>query len=336
MKINKKIVVPVLSTAAGLALLGGISGSVAWYQYNSRVTASIIGTSVANSGLLQISTDNTNWKRDVVSAETGSQNNNKLLPVTFGEMEKEIDTDGQTVVKDTVLPANAYAFPEAGHGAYNEWFGARKNYEYVQYDIYLKATQAAGTADAQLVSKPVYISDMVLEDATENKAVAEALRVHLAVENGKNFLISKTGIHYVDENDKGLPLFGKMDLDGDNQLDTKGGYEWSTDRNSEITYGAEGKYQVTKGMSEIVAPRNADGDIVKGDTETDEEFAAKKICDTLTTGSQKITVTVWLEGWHKFENADSQLSAIWESSKRAEASVHVGMTFDVGKNAFKA
>ena len=200
-------------------------------------------------------------------------------------------------------------------------------------DIFLEALSA----------EKVYISDMVLDDATENKEVAAALRVHLQVHdatNPKYFLISKTGIVASGTN-LGLPMFGKMDLDGDGVDDKVGGYEWSTGRDTDVTYGVNETYQTTYGMTDIVAPRNSEGNIVKGDTETDEHFNAKLICTTPDgtnpdIQSQKITVTVWLEGWHKFENDAHEQSAIWESVKRAAATVRVGMTFDVGKDAFRS
>ena len=54
MKINKKIIVPFLSTVVGLSLAGGLGGAFAWYQFNSQVRTGFIGTSVADTGLIQI------------------------------------------------------------------------------------------------------------------------------------------------------------------------------------------------------------------------------------------------------------------------------------------
>ena len=53
MKINKKILIPVFATAMGLSAIGGISGAVAWYQYNTKVTGSWMGVSTADGGVLQ-------------------------------------------------------------------------------------------------------------------------------------------------------------------------------------------------------------------------------------------------------------------------------------------
>ena len=136
MKVNKKIIVPVLSTVMGLSLIGGVSGAVAWYQFNSRVTTSFIGSSVADSGILQIGQmdgSTIKWGRDVT--ETGSTNDNKLLPVTFGV----------TTESTQALPDEAYGYPEAGKPLMSQWTKATKGKEYVQYDIYLQAQQADST-----------------------------------------------------------------------------------------------------------------------------------------------------------------------------------------------
>ena len=54
MKFNKKLVVATLSTALGLGIVGSITGTVAWYQYSTRATTSIIGSSGGKTGVLQI------------------------------------------------------------------------------------------------------------------------------------------------------------------------------------------------------------------------------------------------------------------------------------------
>ena len=151
MKLNKKIAVPFLSTVMGLSLIGGVGGAVAWYQYNSRVTASFIGTSVANTGVLQIGQKVASprlypadyedeqlrgtqmedqygnklwdysmvWGRDLNNSTfTGSVDSNKLSPVTFGALQDDPDHDGAQKVYTGRLPSKAYTSPEAGKGPY--------------------------------------------------------------------------------------------------------------------------------------------------------------------------------------------------------------------------
>ena len=58
MKINnKKIIVPTLTIAMACALVGSIAGSVAWYQYSTRATSFITGTTAGSSRNLQIATE---------------------------------------------------------------------------------------------------------------------------------------------------------------------------------------------------------------------------------------------------------------------------------------
>lgn len=309
MKFNKKIAVPFLSTAMGLSLIGGVGGAVAWYQYNSRVTASFIGTSVADSTVLQIGTkDGENpiqWGRDVVS---GTANENKLAPVTFGE-----------VLPNNVLPSTAYAYPEAGRGAYTSgWQVAQVGKEYVQFTVYLRAmvpdaTNANGYKQAV---KDVYLSEIVLEDATTGKSVSDALRVHLGVDGGTNRLISKTAV-------TDLELSGKLDLDQDGSDDKAGGYAWETGRDADVIYGNDGDTQTTVGISDVVQARDSDGYMPS--TAND-----KLICKTKADGEQKITITVWLEGWHQLNSGTSD-SNIWNPNKTAAAAVHVGLKFDIGR-----
>ena len=170
---NKKFIIPLFATVVGLSVVGGISGAVAWYQFNTRVNASFVGTSVADSGVLQISSQqDTGYGRDVYN--TNSKNDNKLTPVTFGYGDT---TNG----RGASLPNKAYCYPEAGEKDMEKWTEARKDYEYIQFDLYLKAQQISGntTTDAAV---NVYLSEMFLESQDALKPdIAKALRVPLAV-----------------------------------------------------------------------------------------------------------------------------------------------------------
>ena len=249
---NKKLLIPVLSTAMGLSVIGGITGAIAWYQYNSKVSASFIGTSVADTGVLQIGhkvlEDHDNnpqtpkievmkWERDFSLLGESA----KLIPVTFGEMGKteellfddehnplDEDQDGHQDVKihENVLPTKAYAYPEAGAGEgyapikdnLPSWIEAEKGKHYAQFDIYLRAYQVNAEKEEgfELVERDVYLSDVVLKSVEDNKVAEEALRVHLNVEGQENLLLAKN--EYKDDEatdnvNEALALFGGLDLD---------------------------------------------------------------------------------------------------------------------------
>ena len=322
MKVNKKIIVPFLSAVIGLSVSGGIGGAFAWYQYNSQVTASYVGTSVADTSVLQIGhkvNDNMVWERDFVQL-----NPSKLVPVTFGAL-----------AENDALSGNAYGYPEAGKQLadnYSSWSVIDPNADsgYVQFDVYLRAIKA----DKTPVALDVYLTDIAIldNDVTANdginQSVSDAMRIHLAVEGdaNPNRLISKTTI---DEEHK-LALFGGLDLDGDNVNDKKGGYSWAEDRETDIVYGKSGDYQTTTGISDIVQARGSDGLIP---TNND-----KKICTTKSTqlGTDadyvKITVTIWLEGWALLNKDAENKSNVWNPAYTASGvQARVGMTFDTGR-----
>ena len=314
MKLNKKIAVPFLSTVVGLSLIGGVGGAVAWYQYNSRVTASFIGTAVANSGVLQIGhMENSGivWGRDYIQ---GDATVNKLAPVTFGQLNQDLS-----------LPGPAYGYPEAGKGDYvTGWTTATANVDYVQFDIYLRAYQADANATTtngyKQVVKDVYISDIVMRDAIAdaNKSVAPALRMHIDVDGGKKFLLAPSAV-------TDLALSSKLDLDRDGEIDKVGGYAWNEGRLSEVVYGNENDKQTATAMANIVQERDSQGEMPDPSSPSE-----KLICRTKENGEQKITITIWLEGWHKLNNGTSE-SAIWEVTKTKDVAVQAGLTFDVGK-----
>lgn len=368
MKLNKKIAVPFLSTVMGLSLIGGVGGAVAWYQYNSRVTASFIGTSVANTGVLQIGQKVTEadpvsgdpvekivWGRDLNTASiTGSTNDNKLAPVTFGALLDDNNPDHESKHFVGRLPEKAYTNPEAGKGPYtvkndqnvdvDNWNPATAGKEYVQFDVYLRALQPDATVAAEdttynipagykLIEKDVYLSQVVLENAVNDKVVDEALRIHLGMNKGvatgdnkeKNILISKSG--------GTTALSGKLDLDADGSLDKVGGWAWSQDKDQEVTYGKAGDTQTPKSIDSIVQSRE------------DQVDTTKMICKTSAdkTKEVKITVTVWLEGWAQLDTGKVYpddyevvekrgtpiLSSLWDPSRTADYNVHVGLEFDV-------
>ena len=332
---NKKFIIPLFATVVGLSVVGGIGGAVAWYQFNTRVNASFVGTSVADSGVLQISSEqNSGYGRDVY--KTNSENDNKLTPVTFGYGDT---TNG----RGAALPDKAYCYPEAGEKDMEKWTEARKNYEYIQFDLYLKAQQISGntTTDAAV---NVYLSEMFLESVDSTRTeIARALRVHLAVYEDlspsapatRSFLISREG--------KTVNLHGNLDLDGNGYLDTEHGWHWDTtdtehiegpgSNNDLIDYGQGNASQASwamisdKNESEllngedpnyILAPRytGLEGENLpkKGDlihklpaTDTDKPDL-NMICKTKVGSPVKIRVTVWLEGWALLQNGQSEVT----------------------------
>ena len=350
MKMNKKIIVPFLSTVVGLSLAGGVGGAFAWYQYNSQVTASFVGTSVADTSVLQIGHDATRMVPDDPEDPNGTKHaesyiawgrdysvpNGNLVPVTFGQLV----TSDAPASKPNCLPSQAYGSPEAGKQVnenYSSWMKIDPNDGYAQFKVYLKAVKADKVTQADL---DVYLSDITIQgvgetSAASSKLVSDAVRIHLNVDNDKNRLISKTaiGTHVEGEGENAktvgnLNLYGPLDLDGNGENDKPAGYSWETSGSSaDIVYGRQGDTQTTEGIADVKHTRNEDGTFTTN--------ASKKICTTKTSGNVEITITVWLEGWHllksEVDGENVTNSAVWNPTYSADLDVRVGLTFDVGK-----
>ena len=323
MKFNKKLVVTSLSTVLGLGIVGSISGTFAWYQYSTRASASIIGVSSAEAGMLQIkkSTASTWGATDLYTADLkGSNTSATLMPVTFGGF-----------AKDAALPAKAYKNPEAGDEKLNVTkYEASAAKEYIQFTVNLRAVAANGNQ----VEKDVYISRLVLEDTvTANGNITNALRMHISTST-KNFLVAPGDARNMD-------CHGALDISGDGNADNSndGALEWEKVVSpTTLDYGfykdddddvstpevLDTTKQTTYTVGEVVNARNADGTITAS--------ADKKLGTTPTTGSLDVTVTIWLEGWEKLGTTPS---AIWDP-KTVGKTIHAGLVFDIGAGAFNA
>lgn len=298
MKINKKLLIPVFATAMGLSVLGGISGAVAWYQYNTKVSASYMGITTADGGVLQISKNGTVWDRDIYFGG----NDSKLHPVTFGDLGSSLE-----------LPLQAHKHPEAGHADPAEWDVATEGTDYYQFNMYIKALKLE---DGEYKQKAVnvFLEDFVLEAVTENKtAVGSALRVHLDIAGGAKYLISPTAI-----TGEACPLVGKLDLDKSGDIDKVGGYQWEENYNQDLIYGVPAAedpatykpYQVTTGADSLISNSTA-------------------LFTTDANDLVRITITIWLEGWHQIES-----SSIWDSTRDSGSTVHFGLKLGTPKSSF--
>ena len=328
MKFNKKITVVSLSTVLGLGLVGSITGAVAWYQYSTRTTSSIIGTSTGNGGTLQIKANGGSWKRDLVTADAIAATNGftAFQPVTFGE-----------TAKNAALPGSAYKQPVRSVADMTKWAAATggnaNTNDYLQYTINLQALQLNGNANER-VEKAVYITDFVIKDhnTSDTLDISDAVRIHFAVTDAKgtrNFLISKSALP-----EGGLATHGNLDLDGDGELDKADRYEFDA-ATSLIDYGknnAEGatNVQTSYAMSELVATKTDDGNITSGQDAKIIAWTPSKTATVETT----IVVTIWNEGWQKFAGDTANSDAMWDPAKRNNAQFDIGFTFDVGDHAF--
>ena len=292
MKINKKIIVSSLASAMAISMVAAISGTVAWYQYNTAVRASLIGTNVADTGILEISADGTNWKSTLTTSDysfAGGRTNTKITPVTFYGSDSY---DG-----DDALPATAYTKPNfkknwtaTNKGSYSEVFqAASAETDYIQYTIQLRAKTVDNT-EGGLTQKAenVYLTAIHLADVGSG-LITSGMRIHLAIDaNGddtpeKYVLLNKAGTSVATQ------LSGKLNLDDEiHEADWVYSDGWGISETKEvITYGAAGKTQTT-----AVSPLDAS---MTGDA----------LFTVPASGAAKITVTLWLEGWDASVGAET-------------------------------
>lgn len=313
MKLNKKLVVTSLSTVLGLGIVGSVTGAVAWYQYSTRASASVIGTSAGKSGLLQIKEKDAAdtaygralYTKDLLDVDSPV----KFYPVTFGGF-----------AKNAALPTKAYTNPEAGYKEVDRAdHEATEGKEYYQFTVSLR-TMENGT---QVGDKDVYLSDIVLEEIAEGSnpvtGIGSALRMHIAC--GSNYALVAPGTA------RNMDCHGNLDLDGQAGVDTAKNYEWDAD--TPIDYGmynggdsVDTTKQTTYTIAEACAERGTDGKLTT--------TGAFKVGTTSASASLDVTVTIWLEGWELISS-----SAVWDPTTIGKT-IHAGLTFDIGSDAFNA
>ena len=329
-KISKKLIVSTLSTAMGVSLVGAITGTVAWYQYSTRSTVSFVGTTIRNSENLQVSFDKDDvdsFVNDLSQTDIAGQVvNTQLLPITTGAQAKNANLK----LDDNSKPI-FYANPIYQKFGYNEWLRADAS-AYVQFTVYLKLNKVVNNDPAVIIEAPrkVYLGDFLIQDDRQNDLadISDAIRVHLHSDH-EDMLLGKT-------NDN-TNVFGALDLNLDNRNDTEEVIYSFTDMNN-VTEGVYGEVNKVQEKYEFddVKPTGTDSEgLLTGDHYLGTLFSKEVIFtqqaaqfeanvdyyeeDTLEniTADQApvlnkkyyvrqdalpVTVTIWLEGWHKLED----------------------------------
>jgi len=223
MKINKKkVMVSALAVAMGAALVGSISGTIAWYQYSTRVTTAMVGTSAGVSRNLQIRIKDVadanlkvfgdtgdNWRSEITTSEitsylenvkskaeeklgdsykeTNYSSNKAMRPITTGEIKKDSAVD------------KFYGNPVYQESDEENWITALKS-DYVEVTFEVRALKGDGNitdgdvANPALSEESVFLTDLTIQQkAVEGKKdISDAVRVHFSV-GTNNYLLSKAG-----------------------------------------------------------------------------------------------------------------------------------------------
>lgn len=325
MKTRKtKLAAIMLSSARGLAFIGSIGGTIAWYQYSTLATAAVSGSSAKCTENLQVAVgtgEGLTFKSSLTTNDISAYLQNTradadkktvtvLKPVTAGNQEKDATLNA--------LKSN----PVYQHGPYADWEDA-VNTDYVTFPLTFRVLDIDGNSSnssntlLDRASK-LGLSDITIEgkDADGNNAegktdISSAIRVHFSSKDGDddvNRLVSKDGGETV--------THGPLDLNGDGDVDTMAKYEWDqgTAIDTAIDYGSADSKETSYSAAEMSTKEGINYTNYIGVIPANQ---------TLT-----VNVTIFREGWQVLEGSTS---AIWEATKVIGANYRVGRSFEIPK-----
>lgn len=320
-----KIIIPAAMLAVGVALVGSVSSTLAWYQYSTKAQAAYIGTSVGQSENLEIKKKDNKWSSNLSSSEVeklaGADVKAKnLIPVTPG-----ISGDGNLGKDDALTAVSLFENSiETGVAGYGDQRGDIET-NVVQFTLQIRYKKTDSEVSYQ--AKKLKLIDLTIADSTANSQVNQgdlykAIRVHFSAGDSHR-LYANNGVaadETITTATAGFLDTGNNGVDGENNpiYDKNLGYEWDPQSQQNVVYGIENSQQVAYNTSytdnlnwEIgTLPANQNG--------------------------LSITVTIWLEGWQKLSgipngNADGigehPTSAMWDPQKYVNKKFNVGMRF---------
>ena len=325
MKTRKtKLAAIMLSSARGLAFIGSIGGTIAWYQYSTLATAAVSGSSAKCTENLQVAVgtgEGLSFKSSLTTndisnylqntrAEADKETVTVLKPVTAGNQDKNATLNG--------LKSN----PVYQHGPYADWEDA-VNTDYVTFPLTFRVLDIDGNSSNSsntLLNRAskLGLSDITIEgkDVDGNNAegktdISSAIRVHFSSKDGDddvNRLVSKDGVETV--------THGPLDLNGDGKDDTRAKYEWDkgTAIDTAIDYGSADSKETSYSASEMSTKEGINYTNYIGVIPANQ---------TLT-----VNVTIFREGWQVLEGSTS---AIWKANKVIGANYRVGRSFEIPK-----
>ncbi len=313
-----KIIIPAAMLAVGVALVGSVSSTLAWYQYSTKAQAAYIGTSVGQSENLEIQKKDDSWASNLQSsdveklagADVAPKN---LIPVTPGIAAADGNLD-----KTDALPAVS-AFKnsiETGVAGYGETRGDITT-NVVQFTLNIRYKKT--DSNSSYLAKKLKLVDLTIADATANNQVNQgdlykAIRVHIS--SGDNHRLYANNGKNTDETIT-TETFGKLDTGNNNAYDKTLGYEWQ--ETTDVIYGVKD--------SEQVAYNTSYADNIGWEIGT--------LPADLSSGLA-VKVTIWIEGWQKLsavptgnkENTgENPESAIWDPLKYSNKKFNVGLRF---------
>ncbi len=321
MKTRKtKLAAIMLSSARGLAFIGSVGGTIAWYQYSTLATAAVSGSSAKCTENLQVAVG-TGENLDFKSSLTTTQIAEYLKTTRAAE-----DADTVTVLKPVTAGNQAKdaglgelkSNPVYQHGPYTQWEKA-VNTDYVSFPLTFRVLDIDGTNNNTLLDREskLGLSDITIEgkNVSGNNAegkvdISSAIRVHFSSKNGNsdvNHLVSKAGGETI--------THGNLDLNGDGNDDTEAKYEWDTGT-AAIVYG-DAESKETSYSAEDRKARDA------------AKINYTNFIGVIpANGTLTVNVTIFREGWQVLEGSTT---ALWDATKVIGANYRVGRSFEIPK-----
>ena len=324
MKMNK-IIIPAAALAMGVALVGSVSSTLAWYQYSTKAQAAYVGTSVGQSENLEIKKSDGTWASNLLASDIDDLINAQATEANPGtNMSPITPAINGNLAANAALPANFFNSVEtgvAGYDTYGDRYADHKNYiEFTLNIRYRKTNYAIDTSAPNAdpngyLNKNLKLIDLTILDTAGNagaeKDLYKAVRVHFSTASSKSLFSSNK-----DSADETIQTntYGKLDTDNRGGLDKGWAYEW--DNAEEIVYGANNSVQSAYNANAIDP---TSGHLIGVLPASEEEGLAVK-------------VTIWLEGWQKLSgipagNAETGSSAMWDPAVYARKNFKVGMRF---------
>lgn len=318
---KRRIIIPALATLAVASMLGSLAGTVAWYQYSTRATASIAGTDASTYGNLQLAfgyfketdsqnkfgfksgnitdpNDNTIWKTDAGTTELASY----ISSYRRAELGVTKDTKVQEFKPVTAKLNDGaiekfYSYPAYQYNKLDSWNEASVT-DYITFPLTLRL---AGNATAEN-GYPVYLQDLRLQST--GSLLSKALRVEYSSQafvkdnsDVSKFVTSGTVTNVLLSEEGGKTYtYGPLDLNGDGIFDSEK-YTYDFDKKNVITYGEDGSVQNSVKQANIAATDDGKGKLTAEDT-------TQSLGTIPQDGYLQVNVTIWLEGWHVFSNTD--------------------------------
>ena len=301
-----------IASIAGMSLVGSIFGTVAWYQYSTRSTASIMGSDASVSENLQITlgdgVTDANWKTDLTRSEIYN-----YVKKTSSDSEKALSVKAITNVgtsqSNYILGSDKalgtfYSHPVYQYADYEKWNTVEEAAgNYVTFPLSFKVL-ANDNASFPETGLSLYLDDLrIVQDGTNGKDISDAVRVHFASTN--NLLLSKKG--------GTIDTHGALDLNGDNANDKEmNKYDFDKDV-KDLVYGASTSTQTSFNLTQVKPKDDGKGKLTEG----------KELGKITKGGVLTVTVTMWLEGWQTFDG-----KTIWDEAAIG-SNFNVGMSFAV-------